>query len=189
MTERQKHGFVSEEMTLASKGNYYKDEKHNHYTAEYDCFNGDYEGVYYPHRPVQEKCIGIGNAVELGDLFRNASKKEDFELIVRFWSQKKPLVISHVDHFLVDHMKWHKHFSPFEHYAEMRGWIQGVSNSRDYNEQWKRERIHWKNLWNSELPLSKITPTFKRDSKTQKRIQCSVSPGNWEDFVKSVRKE
>lgn len=189
MTAKQHHGFVNEDITLESEGNYYKDPKYHYYTSEYDSFNGDHEGVYYPHRPVQEKCIGIKNAVEFGDLFRNASKKEDFELIVRFWSQKKPLVISHEDRFLVDHVKWHKHFSPFEHYKEMKEWIKGVSNSKDYNEQWKKERTLWKKKWHSELPHSKITPTFKRDSKNQRRIQCSVSAGNWESFVKSVRKE
>lgn len=196
MAARQRHGFKYEEMISKRDDNYILADEFSSqhdfpsgtYTSEYDLFNESTRGVRYPCRPVQAKSIGENNAVELGDLFRNSNKEEDFEFIVGFYDKidpntKQPNIIEEIK-ILVDYKKWNKQFE-FEHYDDMRSWIKGVSNCYSYDSQWKEEREHWKRIWGNRL----VTPTFKRDHKKQKRIQCSINQTNLKPFIAAVVKE
>jgi hypothetical protein len=66
----------------------------------------------------------------------------------------------------------------------VKDWIKNkVSNARSYDEQWKKEMLHYKQLWGEDRL---ITPTFKRDHKKQRRIQCQISYINFmQEFVKN----
>ena len=159
------------------------------YTSKYDLFNSKHPGVFYPFRPVQAKCIGEGNAIELGDIFRNSQKEEDFELLVSFYDRIDPVTkvpnVTEEIRVLVDHLKWNEQFH-FDHYDAMRAWIRGVSNCYSYDAKWKKEREFWKKRWGKGRL---VTPTFKRDHKKQKRIQSNVTQTNFKPFIKAVAKK
>jgi hypothetical protein len=54
----------------------------------------------------------------------------------------------------------------------VKDWIKNkVSNDRSYDSQWKKEMSYYKEQWGEDRI---ITPTFKRDHKKQRRIQCQI---------------
>ncbi len=190
MAERQSHGFKFEtkwckENNITTWKQYekkYGKQKGSNYTSKWDAINENIKGVNYKGKPVQLKCIGLNNAIELGDIFRNANKEEDFTLVVGFWVGKKTNIVDVVV-LDIDYKKWNKLFE-WDRFDEVKDWIKNkVSNDRSYDAQWKKEMSYYKEYW-GENRL--ITPTFKRDHKKQRRIQCQISYINFmEEFVKN----
>jgi hypothetical protein len=200
MSARQDHGFINEAKVCKRNGLVkWKDfVKQN---PQYASGQQDYTSVWdaidtrvktsgkYGYLPVQIKTIKEGAAVELGDIFRNSKKDEAFRLIVDFWDPSdntKTKIVRTVD-VTIDPAKWKAHFN-FPDYDEWKTWIGGVSNCRSYDDIWKNEREQRKSDWNTKNPESLVTPTFKRDHKKQKRIQCSVNSRNFDNFIESVKK-
>ena len=178
--ERQIHGFIFEENQIKERDlTEWKDYiikyplvyGHGIYTSTWDAIDENKIGVYYNGKPVQIKCIKKGGSVDLGDIFRNANKKENFDLIVGFWEGSKTNI---VETYLieVDYQKWNKLFE-WDKYEELRNWITNiVSNDKSYDIQWKNECKFYKNDWGTDRI---IQPRFKRDSKKQRRIHCGIT--------------
>jgi hypothetical protein len=186
MSERQLHGFLFETIEIEkrniTKWSDYLNKYPNTisdgiYTSTWDAIDENQVGVNFNGRPVQIKCIKLGGSVELGDIFRNANKNENFDLIVGFWKTSKSNI---VDIYLVkvDYKKWNNLFT-YDKYDEWRDWITNkVSNAYSYDAQWKLECKKYKEDWG----ISRIIqPKFKRDHKTQRRIQCGIS---YRNFIK-----
>jgi hypothetical protein len=178
MSERQSHGFKFEtkwckenNVTLWSKYiKKYGNPSGSSYTSKWDAINENVKGKNYKGKPIQLKCIGLNNAIELGDIFRNSNKEEDFTLVVGFWSGKKTNIVDVVV-LDINHKKWNKLFE-WDKFDEVKDWIKNkVSNDRSYDSQWKKEMSYYKEQW-GENRL--VTPTFKRDHKKQRRIQCQM---------------
>jgi hypothetical protein len=187
MAERQSHGFKFETkwcnqnnvLTWKQYEDKYGKQEGSNYTSKWDAINENKVGKHYKGRPVQLKCIGLNNAIELGDIFRNSQKEEDFTLVVGFWLGKKTNIVEIVE-LDIDYKKWNKLFE-WDKFDEVKDWISNkVSNERSYDEQWKTEMLHYKKLWGDRL----ITPTFKRDHKKQRRVQCQISYNTFmQEFV------
>lgn len=159
MAERQEHGFIYEEHFI----NENKLIKEKSYTAKFDARNS--EGT-----PYQIKTIRLGSSIDLGDYFRNANIEEDFFLIISFWKEKRQDIVE-VHKLFIDCNEWKKLFS-FEKESEMKDWIKNrVSNSYSYDEQWKEETKYFKEKFGKR----KVALRFKRDHKTQRRIQCAIN--------------
>lgn len=201
MVARQEHGFINEAKVCETKnivkwGDFVKiypqySKRQQGYTSVWDGIDMSVktEGEY-GFLPVQIKTIKKGAAVELGDIFRNSKKNEVFRLIVDFYDKNdksKTKMVETVD-IIVDPVKWQAHFN-FPDYDEWKSWIKGVSNCSSYTETWIREREARKQDWNIKNPDSLVTPTFKRDSKKQKRIQCSVNRTNFNKFIESIEQK
>lgn len=178
MSERQSHGFKFEksyckENNITEWKQYEKKngkQKGSNYTSVWDAIDENRKGKKYKGRPVQIKCIGLNNAIELGDIFRNAHKEENFTLVVGFWLGKKTNIVE-VIVLDIDYKKWNKLFE-WNKFDEVKDWIKNkVSNDRTYDNQWKKEMAYYKKCWGENRI---ITPTFKRDHKTQRRIQCQI---------------
>ena len=189
MAERQSHGFKFEVKWCRSNNvilwkEYeakYGKQYNGGYTSKWDAIDENKVGKSYKGRPIQIKCIGINNAIELGDIFRNSTKEEDFRLIVGFWNGIKTNIHQIVE-LEINHKKWNKLFK-WDRYDELKDWITNkVSNEYSYDNQWKNEMSYYKQLWGSRV----ITPTFKRDHKRQRRIQCQIPYNTFmEEFVKN----
>jgi hypothetical protein len=187
MAERQSHGFKFETnwckqnnvLTWKQYEKKYGKQKGSNYTSKWDAINENVKGKTYKGKPVQIKCIGLNNAIELGDIFRNSNKEEDFTLVVGFWEGKKTNIVDVVV-LDINHKKWNKLFQ-WDKFDEVKDWIKNkVSNSYSYDNQWKEEMNYYKELWGDRL----VTPTFKRDHKKQRRIQCQISYINFmQEFV------
>lgn len=166
MPERQKHGFnfedlvIKEENLIKAKG----------YTNTFDAF--DKLGI-----PYQIKLIKYKSSIDLGDIFRNAKKEENFYLIVGFWKEHKENIVE-IYKLYIDFIKWNKLFE-FEYYDSLKNWITNeVSNSKEYDPIWKEEIKEWKKLFGKR----EVAIRFKRDHKKQRRIQCAINNSNFYNY-------
>lgn len=198
MAERQEHGFINEAKVCETKSimkwadfakTHPQFSKKQGYTSDWDGIDLSVktEGEY-GFLPVQIKTIGNGNAIELADIFRNNKKSEAFRLIVDFYDKSDKSKTKMVKTFdvIVDPAKWRAHFN-FPDYDEWKTWISGVSNCRSYDDTWKKEMKSKKQDWKTKNPNSLVMPRFKRDHKTQRRIQCAVKYSDFDKFIESVK--
>lgn len=186
--ERQIHGFIFEENQIKNRNltewkkyvnKYPSTNGDGIYTSTWDAIDENKPGVLYKGKPVQIKCIKKNGSVDLGDIFRNANKKENFDLIVGFWEGSKTNI---VETYLiqVDYKKWNKLFE-WDKYEELYDWITNiVSNDKSYDLKWKEECLFYKNDWGVKRI---IQPRFKRDSKKQKRIQCGITYNKFIEYI------
>lgn len=127
------------------------------------------------------KTIKKGNSIDLADIFRNANEQNDFILVIGFWEgNKNNIETVRVE---VEINKWKKMFN-IELMKDLRNFIDTASNDKSFDIQWKNECRRLKNMWGKDLI---IQPRFKRDSKTQKRIQCAINYGKLSDFLKEFK--
>ena len=186
--ERQKHGFIYENDVIVRKNlTEWKDyvEKNPNidsdgvYTSTWDAIDENQNGINYKGKPIQIKCIKQRGSVDLGDIFRNSSKKENFDLIVGFWSGSKTTIVEEYT-ISVDYKKWNKLFE-WDKYDELRDWITNkVSNDKAYTPKWKAECETYKDDWGRNRI---IQPRFKRDSKSQRRIQCGITYNKFIEYI------
>jgi hypothetical protein len=132
--------------------------------------------------PVSIKTSKFGSPIGFGDALRQFNNNEDFLLIVGFWRQSgnyKNFVA--VECVKITSDKWRNLFSPLNlddlifldsiiktielHYSEAREIAKKIKNSDTFRQ-------------------AKIVLNPKIDSKTQRRLQCSL-PFNifWQDFA------
>lgn len=156
--ERQSHGFSFEK---------YLENKYNivlstSYTAKWD-------GVYNNH-PISIKTAKKGNAIDLGDIFRQANISEDFYLIVNFYTATENDI-----HFLyIPWQEWKKYFMELSIFEPIfRDALETVSNDRKDDKKWRQLMTDCKTLWKQNTP-NIVRPNGKRDHKSQKRWQCSI---------------
>lgn len=167
MSERQGHGFKYERYII---------NKHN--LTPTDSYTHSYD-AYYGEIPVSIKTKKLNCNVEMADIFRNASIKEDFILIVGFWSGRKDNIVE--EHILyIEKDLWLKQF-PQKMMEKLKGTFDGISNDRSDDAKWKKRRKQLKSEWNEYN--SNINVLFKRDHKSQKRIQCSIKKKWFNDVL------
>jgi hypothetical protein len=159
---RQQHGFDFESEIITKFGL----TKSTSYTAEYDAFEHD-------QTPVSVKYIKQNSSIDLGDYFRNADKKCNFILYLGIWkyeNNKKKNLIRYK--FEIDYLKWNQMFY-FEHSLSMKTELKHITNLRSDDANWKSYCSKYQKLWKQEP--RKCSLHFKRDHKSQKRIQCGIS--------------
>lgn len=169
-TERQGHGFEYEKRVVAK----YHLSSTDKYTSEHDAI--------ITNIPVQIKCIKYGSAIEMGDYFRNKQKRKDFILIVGFWKDYKDNILNEYI-FNVKHTQYVSNMR-YDYDDDMKNEIKLISNSTSDDLKWKSFCSHHKTqylLYNNSISLR-----FKRDHKTQKRIQCAIP---WREFNWWFRQE
>ncbi len=170
--ERQIHGFIYEDKikkrNKLSNGSY---------TDKWDLFGLD-------NKKWVVKTFKKGSELPLSDIFINSQRDEDFILQIGIWENKKDNIVEEYT-INVDIEKWKIYFE-FNFYDELKNWIKNkVSNSYEYDNIWKKEVKNWKKIWGESRI---VQPRFKRDHKTQRRVQCAVKNKNLKKFLKSVEK-
>lgn len=168
---RQQHGFDFEDEIINNFGL----TKSTAYTAEYDAFEKD-------QTPVSVKYVKQNSSIDLGDYFRNANKKSNFNLYLGIWkyenTNKKTLVKYR---FEIDYLKWNDMFY-FEHGSSMKTELKYITNLREDDTVWKSYCSKYQNLWKHDARSCSLH--FKRDHKSQKRIQCGISVLNLKRYFK-----
>jgi hypothetical protein len=167
-TERQVHGLKYEAKLIEHYGLL----KQSNYTAKYDAIKNNI--------PIQIKCIKYGGAIEMGDYMRNKQKQCDFILLLGLWNgQKDNIIKEHI--FNIDYRLYIDNLV-YDMDEEMIEDIKKISNCYSDDRRWKifceYHRYRWKQFDN------KIDLRFKRDHKKQKRIQCAISWGNFNNWFK-----
>lgn len=156
--ERQWHGFVFEEQVIEK----YSMKKSEDYTAVWDAHLGEI--------PVSIKTKKQGGAVEMGDFFRQSKVDKDFLLCVGFWDREKTNIVE--EHYLlISKDYWTSQFDPglTESFKNI---FDGISNSYKDDEKWRARMREANQAW--DVTGSIIKTAFKRDHKSQKRVQCHI---------------
>jgi hypothetical protein len=167
--ERQEHGFLYQRK-IAEKFGLKEIEG---YTDCYDAISDS--GEFY-----QIKATKFGSSIDMGDFFRNMNKKENFYLVVGFWKGDTSNIVE--EHVLYIDVKKYNEIMFFDRADELKEWIKNVSNERSLDAQWKKEKSQWKEAYGKRL----VVLRFKRDHKSQRRIQCAI---NNKDFYSYFVKE
>ncbi len=122
--------------------------------------------------PVSIKTAKLGSPIELGDALRQFSIDEDFLLIVGFWRQRENLkYIVVAEAVKVRRESWRKLWSPItlDDLERLDALIKDKSLSY-------REARHQAGAMKRSCPYSESTIVLnpKIDSKSQRRLQCSL---------------
>lgn len=170
--ERQSHGFRYEHAVLQRYGI----SKSKKYTSEYDNVDEAF--------PLQIKCIQYGGDIELGSYKRNKNKNKDFYLFIGFWKDNKDNIIEEVV-YRIDHNHWVSNLQ-YDKDSQMFMEMELISNLHDDDDRWEQFCCKHKQGW--ETFGNKLSIRFKRDHKTQKRIQCAIPLRHYETWFKSTFK-
>lgn len=176
-SERQGHGFDFEDFVK---------EKFNilpcpegHYTYKWDGVLNGY--------PVSIKTEKIGSDIEMASFIRNANNTDDFYLIVGFWSGEKNNIVS-IETLFIKGDEWHSLFDDTI-VKECENFLNEITNDVSDDEKWANGREILKEKWQTQTS-NLIRPRFKRDHKTQKRMQCAINNKDFYNyFVKKYTKE
>ena len=172
--ERQSHGFEYQQK-ICERHNLLSDKD---YTGMWDAYGAD-------DTPYVVKTFKENSELPLSDIFINATRDRDFYLIYGVWRGKKSNIIEEKIIF-IDINKWKELFE-WGYYDELKHWIKNlVSNEYSYDVTWKIEMNDWKKKWGKNRL---IQPRFKRDHKTQRRIQSAVAHKNLDMFLEYVKKK
>lgn len=158
--ERQAHGFSFEQYACKKYGI----ELSSDYTGKWD-------GLYHGE-PISIKIEKSGSDVEMADIFRNMNIDTNFYLLVGFWNEQKDNI---TDEFLL-YINGNEYTSLFNKGMSSKfiNLLNNITNNRVDDERWKKEILALKKEWKDSTP-NLIRPRFKRDHKSQKRIQCAIN--------------
>lgn len=165
MPERQYGGFnyqkkVIEKFSLTSDENY---------TGHWDAYTSN--GI-----PVSIKHEKNRTDVEMADFFRQMNVQEDFYLICGFWEEDKNNIVDEKILY-IPHESWRAYFDKsFE--TPFRTLLNTISNDKKDDTIWRKKISEFRTEWKKNTK-NLIRPRFKRDHKSQKRIQCAI---NYTDF-------
>ena len=169
--ERQKSGFNFQD-DFISKNNLIPEES---YTAEWDAYTQD-------NTPIQIKTYKLGGELCLGDLKRNLNKDKDFYLVCGAYNNAGLFV--DISIYFVKKEVWASLFNCSEQIVnEMFDFLHNITNNYNDDEKWKQGINYFKSL-----TVGIAVPRFKRDHKTQKRIQAAVPKRNLQVFFESFKK-
>lgn len=165
MAARQDHGFCYQDSVLQRIGG----EPTVNYTDEWDG--------YYNSYPISVKTSKKGKEVYYGDMGRNIDKNQDFLMFVGFYNDTNTHEVVEEYCLFIPHTEWKKYFSNnlFQDYKTL---LAVTSNDHADDIKWRKAIDALRKRWKEEVG-STIVPRPKRDSKTQKRIQCATSYKNF----------
>lgn len=164
--ERQIHGFKFENF-IKTKFNIQECPEGN-YTYKWDGILNNY--------PVSIKTEQNGSDIEMASFIRNASNTDSFYLIVGFWEGVKNNIVS-IEILFIDGNEWHQLFN-MDIVNQCQDFLQKITNDVSDDQKWRSGCKKLRKLWTDNTP-NLVRPRFKRDHKTQKRMQCAI---NYKDF-------
>lgn len=163
----QRHGYVFEEWVRKTFFDGYEAPS---YTQKWDVSkeaNKKYGGV-----PVSIKTAKYGTAVDLGDALRQFQIKEEFLLIIGYWKQQgERKRIVNIVATTVPAKLWQSLWSPIT-LDDLLKLDAAVKNRAVGYRQARTEARHLKSVPPFTGALMTVNP--KIDSKTQRRLQCSL---------------
>jgi hypothetical protein len=171
--ERQIHGFEYERLIM-ERNNLTKESSYTGKWDMYELFNGK-------NTPVSVKCIGFKSSIDFGDFKRQTEIVDDFILYIGFWKGQKRNIVEEYK-VLIKNENWIKYFGDKNIISDMVCEMSFISNDYSDDCKWKEFRNKYSGLYGKSV----ISLRFKRDHKSQKRIQCGITKSN---FLNVVLKE
>ena len=167
MAEVQSHGFHFEKWI---KDTFFEGYISSSYTDKWDI--PKHQNKNYGNLPISIKTSKYGSPIGLGDAIRQFSIDEDFILIVGYWEQEgknKKLVNVSACEIQID--TWRKLWDPIK-YDDISKLDQLI---KSYDQSYLKIRKDAKAL-KAKSPYKdcNITLNPKIDSKSQRRLQCSI---------------
>lgn len=171
--ERQKHGFDYENIIINKYGL---------------VKNGDYTGycdAYYQNIPIQIKCIKLKSSIDMGDYIRNKHKTNDFILHIGFWENDRCNIVEEYTIY-IGYKEWVNLFR-FPHDDEMFEDLSHINNDKSDDDKFKEYIKKYRSLWKDNNNRY-VQLRFKRDHKSQKRIQCAINNKDFYNyFIKNFK--
>lgn len=158
--ERQSHGF-----------DYQKEVVKRLNITESKGYTDKWDGILNGF-PVSIKTEKLGSDIEMADYFRISSITEDFYLIVGFWDGEKTNIVDERILFIKG-AEFNSLFNPIFG-AKFKHLLASITNDRSDDEKWTTMRKELTAEY-KQLTPNLVRPRFKRDHKTQKRIQCAIN--------------
>jgi len=158
--ERQQHGFSFEQEMIRKYGII----KSKEYTSKWD---GKLNGF-----PVSIKIAKYGTDIEMADIFRQMEVEEDFYLIVGFWQDNKMNIVERYM-LKINGKEYHSLFN-LDFKQRLQSLLCEITNSHEDDEKWRLQITQLRKDWKNGTP-NLIRLRFKRDHKSQKRIQCAIN--------------
>ena len=175
--ERQSHGFKFE--TFIKEKFNIQPCPNDHYTYKWDGMLNGY--------PVSIKNEQNGSDIEMASFMRNATNTDNFYLIVGFWENSKDNIVA-IETLFINGDEWHQLFNE-EIVKECQNFLQEITNDTSDDFRWKKGCKILKEKWAITTP-NLVRPRFKRDHKTQKRMQCAINYSDFYNyFIPRYRKE
>lgn len=175
--ERQSHGFNFE--TLVKEKFNILPCPEGHYTYKWDGILNGY--------PVSIKTEQNTSDIEMASFIRNATNTDSFYLIVGFWEGSKDNIIA-IETLFIDGSEWHQLFDKAI-VQECQNFLHEITNDISDDIRWREGCNKLKSKWSTATP-NLIRPRFKRDHKTQKRMQCAINYFDFYNyFIPKYRKE
>lgn len=166
MPEVQQHGFMFEKWIK----NTFFEGYQNNYSYKWDIAKE--ANFNFGNLPISIKTAKWGSSINMGDAIRQYSIDEDFILIVGFWKQENNFkIFVNVTSTIITKGLWKKLWEPLklEEIEKLDKLI------KDYKVDCFTVRDSAKNLKKSKPYCeSLITLNPKIDSKSQRRLQCSI---------------
>ena len=182
MAEVQRHGFDFENWIKET----FFAKSHINYTEKWDVPSELNVSIAVPgalqRLPVSIKTCKFGSPIGFGDALRQFKNDEDFLLIVGFWQQSG----SYKNFVAVEGVKirandWRNLFLPLNA-ADLTLLDSAIKNIESHYSEARKMAKEIKN--SDKFKQTKIILNPKIDSKTQRRLQCSLPFGVfWQEFV------
>ena len=149
--ERQWHGFKFQD--------YVKEKYGVNLSAEY---TGKWDGKWGNY-PVSIKHIKKGNAVDLADVFRQASISEDFFMFVDFYETETVSESDELYILFIPAKSWNSYFMPLDKFeAKFKNALKSVTNDKKDDDKWTALRKECVKYWKQNT-TGHITLNGKRD--------------------------
>jgi len=146
-------------------------------TGHTDKWDAHYRGY-----PVQIKFAQRGkSAIELADYFKYKHMKEDsFIIILGIWSDETTHAEIRRYCWMISLEEWIPLFEcPAELDTDIKTGLASITNLRADDERWDEMRKGWRRQWGINRPVN-LAP--KRDHKSQKRMQCTITLNKLKEF-------
>lgn len=158
--ERQAHGFI-----------YQREVSERFGIKESDTYTSKWDGVLNG-LPVSIKTIKKGSSIDMADYFRISSIVEDFYLVVGFWEgEVSNIVEEHI--LLIKGEEFHSLF-PQNFDDKLHDLLNNITNDHADDAKWTSQTKALSAEYKANCP-NLVSLRFKRDHKTQKRIQCAIN--------------
>lgn len=165
--ERQKHGFDFQTRILQE----IKAIETTNYTDKWDGYIGSL--------PISVKCIKKDSSIDMADVFRNSKIDHDFLLIIGFYTTN-PLNPEEIHYLYIKADEWQSLFD-YDVLGKVAHVFDTISNDVSDDERWQQNISILKNEWKQNTK-NIIALRFKRDHKTQKRVQCAINKSTFYDY-------
>lgn len=182
--ERQANGFIIEEYLIASDDtDYWRPAGQSYCQPGFDAFTADGVPVQIKAKKTSRGILnGMGDGrkprpvnIELG-CGNNARLRKDVDFLLDVTAYNASGFTVNRVVFRIDHGRWNAAMNPRnDEILSMEHVFGGITNDRSDDAAWRKRRLAVMEEYYAAKPGCVFKPRFKRDHKSQRRIQMAIS--------------